>query len=59
MDKSQADRIEDAISELRKEVVDYAKATATNTADIAWLKRFVSSTTGLITLALGYVFKSR
>lgn len=59
MDQDQANRIEGAIKDLRKDMADYAKATATNTADIAWLKRFVSSAVGLLSIAVGYVFKSR
>lgn len=48
--QEQLDRIEGKLD-------DYAKQTATNTADIAWLKRGVSAFGSLVTLVFGYFFR--
>lgn len=55
--KEQLDRIESEIKGLREDVKGYAKETATNTADLKWVKRGIHGLGTILTLTLVHLMR--
>jgi len=51
--------MQDQLDRIERKLDDYAKQTATNTADLAWLKRIGGFFAGIMATALGYVYRSK